>query len=161
MDARRILKPVRFLHQTDNDGLNPTTCWNWTGARNSNGYGRFVDGGRHKLAHRVSYELFVGTIPSGLNVCHSCDNRLCVNPHHLWVGTQSENLRDAFQKARHSFPDTRGENNGNRKLSARDVQEIRAMFQGGQRRFQIAARFGVSPSTIGDIIAGKTWRKAA
>lgn len=161
MDVRQVLKPVRFLRQADSNGLDPDACWLWTGAENANGYGRFVDGSQHKLAHRVSYELFVGSIPDGMNVCHACDNRKCVNPHHLWLGPQTDNLRDAVAKGRMFRPDTNGELNGNRKLCADDVRTIRAMFRGGQRRYQIANRFGVSPSTVGEIIAGKLWKDVA
>lgn len=161
MDARSILKPIRFLKQAETSGLDPTPCWTWTGGVNSNGYGRFVDKNRHALAHRVSHELFVGPIPDGMNVCHSCDNRVCVNPHHLWLGSQSENLKDAVAKGRMKRPDTNGERNGNRKLSADDVRAIRAMFSGGLRRYRIAERFGVSPSTVGEIIARKIWKEVA
>lgn len=161
MDVRQVLKPVRFLRQADSHGLDPEMCWLWTGAQNTNGYGRFIDGNQHKLAHRVSYELFVGPIPDGMNVCHACDNRKCVNPHHLWVGSQTDNLRDAVAKGRMFRPNTNGEMNGNRKLSAEDVRTIRAMFRGGQRRYRIAERFGVSPSTVGGIISGKIWKDVA
>lgn len=161
MNVRQVLKHVRFLRQADSDGLDPEACWIWTGAENSNGYGRFVLGNQLKLAHRVSYELFIGPIPDGMNVCHACDNRKCVNPHHLWLGSQSENLKDAVSKGRLTPPNTSGERNGNRKLCADDVRSIRAMFQGGQRRFQIANRFGVSPSTVGEILAGKIWKDVA
>jgi len=161
MDARKILRPIRFLKQTDTAGLDVDVCWLWKGAVNSNGYGRFIDKNVHKLAHRVAYEIFVGPIPDGQNACHSCDNRLCVNPHHLWIGTQSANLKDAVSKGRMFRPNTNGERNGNHKLCDDDVRTIRAMFHGGQRRYRIAEHFGVSPSTVGDIIAGKIWKDVA
>ncbi len=158
---RDVLAPIRFLQKADTKDLNPDTCWEWTGPINTNGYGRFVMGNAHILAHRQSYEFFVGSIPDGKNVCHSCDNRQCVNPHHLWLGSQSENLKDAADKGRMFKPNTNGERNGNRKLCADDVRTIRAMFRGGQRRYRIAERFGVSPSTVGEIIAGKIWKDVA
>lgn len=161
MDSRAILKPVRFLKQANTHGLDPEVCWAWTGAVNSNGYGRFIDKNRHVLAHRSSYEIFVGVIPEGMNVCHSCDNRLCVNPHHLWLGSQSENLKDAARKGRRFAPDTRGERNGNRRLSQADVERIRSMYAGGQRKFRIAQAYGVSPSTVTDIVSFKTWKDAS
>lgn len=161
MNARQILRPIRFLRQTDSDGLDPDACWLWTGAINSNGYGRFIDKNTHKLAHRVAYELFVGPIPEAMNVCHTCDERKCVNPHHLWLGSQSDNLRDAVAKDRMFRPNTNGERNGNRKLTTEDVRSIRAMFRGGQLKYRIAQHFGVSPSTVGEIISGKTWKEAA
>lgn len=161
MDVRCILKHVRFLRQAETRGLDPDVCWMWSGASNSNGYGRFIDKNVHHLAHRVAYELFIGPIPGGMNVCHTCDERLCVNPHHLWLGSQSDNLKDAVAKGRMFRPNTNGERNGNRKLSADDVRTIRAMFSGGQRRYQIASIFGVSPSTVGEIISGKIWKDVA
>lgn len=161
MIEREIIAPIRFLQKADTCGLDPEKCWTWNGSVNSNGYGKFVVGNVQRLAHRVAHEYFIGPVPDGEVVCHACDNRLCVNPHHLWIGTQSDNLKDASRKGRMFRPDTRGERNGNRKLSADDVRTIRAMFRGGQRRYQIAAMFGVSPSTVGEIISRKIWKDVA
>lgn len=147
---------ARFLGQCDH--RDDASCWEWRGIMNTNGYGRFSFANRHRLAHRFSFSLFIGSIPSGMVVCHSCDNRKCVNPRHLWVGTQSENLKDAFAKGRHTTPDTRGERNGNRKLDWRRVMAIREMHSEGTKKYLIAQAFGVSPSTIGEIIANEIWK---
>ena len=88
---RRFLKFVNMA--------TPDECWNWVGSLKGNGYGQFNDGGP-KYAHRVAYELFVGPVPEGKYVCHTCDNRRCVNPRHLWIGDQLLNLRDMMQKGR-------------------------------------------------------------
>jgi hypothetical protein len=133
-------------------------CWEWTGLENTNGYGRFSYKDSHRLAHRVSYQIFFGEIPAGYVVCHNCDNRKCVNPSHLWLGTQSENLRDAAAKDRMHRPNTRGELNGNRKLDWKKVNTIRSMHKRGALKSHLAQLFRVSPTTIGNIIAGGTWK---
>jgi hypothetical protein len=78
-------------------------CWEWIGGLFSNGYGRFTDaknGSSHVLAHRRSFQLFRELIPSGLFVCHSCDNKRCVRPDHLWLGTAKDNSQDMHSKGR-------------------------------------------------------------
>lgn len=161
MRQHQILPPIRFLRKVDTHDLDPNLCWEWRGPINSNGYGRFVVKNKHVLAHRLAHEMFIGPIPDGKCVCHACDNRRCVNPHHLWAGSQSENLKDAASKGRMFRPDTSGNRNGNRKLSASDVRTIREMKKGGQLQYKIAEKFNVSPSTIGEIVAGKIWKDAA
>ena len=77
-------------------------CWEWTGARDRGGYGSFTHKGVTLKAHRVSWvEFNKKEVPSGLYVCHSCDNRLCVNPAHLWIGTAKDNTQDMMKKGRH------------------------------------------------------------
>lgn len=147
----RFFREVQF--PVDKDG-----CWEWVGIENSNGYGRFSYKDSHRLAHRFSYLVFFGEVPSGMMVCHECDNRKCVNPSHLWLGTQSENLKDAASKGRMFRPDTRGEKNGNRKLDWRKVKTIRGMYSQGLRKSQIAQLFRVSPSTVGNIINQEIWK---
>jgi len=76
------------------------TCWNWLGSVNNSGYGFIRWHGERYGVHRLSYELFIGNIPDGLFALHKCDNRKCVNPDHLWLGTQSDNLKDMYNKGR-------------------------------------------------------------
>lgn len=133
-------------------------CWEWTHDQNSNGYGRFSLKDRSLSAHRVAFEIFGAKIPADKVVCHTCDNRLCVNPAHLWLGTQSENLVDAARKGRMFQPDTRADKNGNTKLTWDDVLNIRKQVSNGVRQNDVARAFGVSPSTVANIKNHQTWR---
>ena len=148
---------ARFLCYADFE--NEGACWEWCGVENSNGYGRFSYRNQYVLAHRFSYLIFFGAIPDGMNVCHTCDNRKCVNPSHLWLGTQAENITDAVRKGRMRHPDTRADKNGNTTLDWHRVRAIRAMHDQGTKKFRIAQLFGVSPSTIGNIINYETWKE--
>ena len=128
-------------------------CWEWRGARQPKGYGRFLDGGRKVGAHRFVCELTYG--PSvGRYALHACDNPGCVRPDHLRWGTQSENLADAVRRGR--LRRTDGEFSPRAKLTWSQVAEIRRRSR--ERRVDLAAEFGVSAPAIGSIIHGRNWK---
>lgn len=158
-DLRDPFTIARFLSNVEH--LAEAECWEWDGTKNSNGYGRFSFKNRHRLAHRVAYEIFFGDVPNGMNVCHKCDNRRCVNPRHLWLGTQSENLADAAAKGRNFTPDTSAEKNGNTSLDWERVRAIRKLHRDGMKKFHIAQIFNVSPSTVGNITKNQTWKEVS
>lgn len=141
---------TRFLSRVDVKDWNHLVCWPWLGAGKGNGYGNIRANGRNITAHRRSYELFVGPVSDGLDVCHSCDNRSCVNPDHLFLGTRTENVDDARQKGRLT--------GGKRKhLRESTVQEIRRRLAGGMSARRVSADTGVGYSTIKNIEKGQSY----
>lgn len=135
-------------------------CWLWVGATNGGRYGKITahDPPRTSLlAHRVAYELYRGPIPAGMLVCHKCDNIICVNPDHLFLGDTSDNARDAVAKGRGHFHWRR---NPKTALSPEIVANIRRLTAAGERPKDLAARYGVTPETIYSVINHQTWKAA-
>lgn len=136
-------------------------CWLWTGAAGDDEYGRVRYEGRVLRAHQAAYLLFRGPIRD-LMVCHKCDTPACVNPDHLFLGTGSDNQQDSVRKGRHAtakyFGSQRGERNGNAKLTAEDVQEIRVRRRKGECQKKIAEDFGVTRANISRICRNESWR---
>lgn len=129
----------------------PSGCWEWSGAKIT-GYGVIRVDRRNKLAHRASYEIHCGAIEPGLNVCHRCDNPLCINPEHLFLATHAGNMADKVAKNRQS----RGEGRPLAKLTNADVLEIRAAS--GIPQSALAARYGIGQNIISRIRTGKRWK---
>jgi hypothetical protein len=134
-------------------------CWDFTGRLTMDGYGELVDvrsGARRTVrAHRLSFETNCGPIPDGLHVLHRCDNRKCVNPAHLYCGTNSDNIRDRV--ARHRSARNVGQLNGRSKITANIASDIRARAASGESRASIARSIGVSKAQITRIVNNKQW----
>lgn len=134
-------------------------CWIWAGASHPTGYGRFgMYKGDVDFAHRASWRLFRGAIPKGIYVCHHCDVRMCVNPNHLFLGTATDNMRDASKKNRIKMPPqsyASSDAHQVAKLTNENVREIRSSSVGS---FALARKFGVSPSTIWSARTGRTFK---
>jgi hypothetical protein len=161
----RLFRFISFLSHVEIGG--PNECWEWKGSVSSEGYGQFRwPEKKVKLAHVAAYVFFIGRVRkrSGrrLCVCHSCDNPPCVNPKHLWLGTQQQNIADMIKKGRGSYPghhqQKSGEDAANAKLSAKDVRKIRKLYATGKyTQKELGKKFGVIGCTIGAITSGYTW----
>ncbi len=141
-------------------------CWLWTAAtRGKTGYGAFKYEGKVIDAHRMSWELAHGPIPEGLFVCHTCDERLCVNPQHLFLGTSQENALDAVNKGRMKPPAyephhkrAKGTENSAAILTEEQVVEIRERYKAGGVSSRFLGRvYGVCHTTIQRIVKGRYW----
>ncbi len=130
-------------------------CWLWIGSTNMRGYGQFVVKGRQRIgAHRLAWLLSRGEIPKGQEVCHSCDNGLCVNPEHLFLGSHRDNHLDSVRKGRKRAW-------GLQKLDARQVEAIRRRVAAGELQRVVAADFGISRNHVSSIVHRTSWAHLA
>jgi len=137
--------------------LGPDDCWEWLAGTNDKGYGNFWVEGKTLRPHRISWELTHGPIPEGLHCLHHCDNRVCVNPSHLFLGTNKVNVDDRVLKGRTFHPI--GESHSLTKLSNEQVLEIRRLYtlENHVSQAKLGILFGVKRSVITKIISRKTW----
>jgi hypothetical protein len=146
----------RFWQKVDKQGENE--CWNWIGAKSGYRYGSFsIHSYTQIKAHRLSWLIHFGDIPKGMLVCHKCDNSLCVNPKHLFLGTTTDNMRDMTRKGRHA--NMAGEHNPRAKLCNEDIIEIKEKYESGKfKQKELANLYGIVQTGISCIILGKTWK---
>ena len=146
----------------DNVTVSDTGCWEWQRSKFSNGYGKqrwYRPGRRYETrAHRVSYTAFIGEIPEGAHILHTCDNPACCNPEHLRPGTCAENMKDKVQKDRQA----KGEGNGRAKLTDDAVLYIRRRYaEGGISMRALAREYDVSSVLISLVVRRKIWTHVA
>lgn len=162
----------RFWSNVDMSG-GPDACWIWK-LKKYKGYGQVKFNGRHRQAHCVAWELTNGPIPEGKCVCHDCpggDNRACLNPKHLWLGTHQENMQDMVDKGRSLKGDMnparrrietrpRGSDHGKAITNESDVIQMRNLYYAGEfNSSQLAIRFGLSKCQTARILAGRVWKQ--
>jgi len=154
--------------------VNMLGCYEWIGAFKENGYGMFTIQAHEYRAHRIAWSLFSGKSPDGWHVCHHCDNPACVNPLHLFLGKDADNLLDCRIKGRINVgirirgdahhtrcrPETvcRGVRNGAAVLTEDEVRQIRGQYRGGRAKARLARGFKTSVSNIRRILSWDTWR---
>lgn len=134
--------------------VDETGCIEWTGYIRSDGYGSLRIDGKQVQAHRAAYEFAFGKIEDGLLVCHRCDNRKCINPEHLFLGTHQDNMKDMTEKNRQSREASRWSS----KLNAGQVAEIRTRHSHGETIRALATYFGIGKTAIFNIVDRHTWK---
>lgn len=145
-------EPERFWSKVDVGELDE--CWEWLAGKDRNDYGQFWVRRGLWQAHRVAWVLTYGPIPEGLFVCHHCDNSSCVNPYHLFLGTNADNVADSARKGRRA----KGEKNGSSKLTKEEVLDIRDLYATGEwTQQELADEFGVSNPAISYLLSRRTW----
>lgn len=135
-----------------------SACWLWAGAKHRQGYGTATFQHRVYLAHRLAWEYTHWPLLPGQCVCHTCDVPACVNPAHLFVGTQQDNIADMCAKGRTRVRPCPGERNGMSKLTAEDVKIARMAYEIGFSQRRIAHALGVDQSNISQIVRRVTWK---
>lgn len=144
----------RFWSKVDRSG-GPDACWPWTASLDGRGYGQFGIGhDRMFRAHRMAVEMDGRPVSPGDVVCHHCDNKRCVNPSHLYVGTKRTNTDDAMRRGQTA----RGERSGPAKLTSAEVSEVKARVAYGWSQSMVAMMFGICQQSVSDIVRGVNWK---
>ena len=142
--SKRISKFWSNIDRTDK-------CWFWLPRPNSMGYGTFLLRKATFMAHRIAYELVKGPIPRGMFLCHTCDVPRCVNPEHMFLGSQKDNMQDSERKGRTNLPGA--------KLTLEQVRQIALVTNRSRGQASTVARmFNVSPMTVSRIWTGLSWK---
>lgn len=154
MDEKTI---ARFWSKVDKSG----ECWLWTACQKDTGYGQFRVNGHTRMVHKLSWELHRGPVPGGLSVLHDCpggDNPACVNPAHLWLGTQADNMRDMDAKKRRKWGEHKGASNPAALLTEDQVRAVRKSFIPRKVTAKtLATRYGVTLACVWDILHRRSW----
>jgi hypothetical protein len=132
-------------------------CWVWLGTKTARGYGKIYDGEKMEYAHRLSWKLVNGSISDEMEVCHTCDNPMCVNPVHLFIGSHLENVRDMVAKDRGN----RGERHGHAKLTDEQVKFIRRLARDGLPQIWIATVFHLHVRYVWQLVHNERWKHIA
>lgn len=151
-DPEARLRSYGWTERLHIEALGP--CWDWNGPVFRGGYGRVKFQYKSWSAHRLAFTVWVGPIPEGQVVRHRCDNRMCIRPIHLELGTTQDNVQDRYERGRCA----RGASNGNAKLNPDAVRDIRARAASGESNKSISERYGVTAGAIYFVIQLRTWR---
>lgn len=149
LPSQTLSQREKVLWLKSRTSINENGCWEWQSTLQKTGYGKIQEWlHKSRLAHRAMYSLSVSPIPNGMYVLHSCDNRKCINPEHLWLGNHSENQKDKVSKGRHNY-----------KFSDDDVSQIKRFASYGIQRIEILRAFKISTFWFDKIV--KEGRRSA
>lgn len=154
---KKIREPLTRNNLSEFTSVDASGCWNWILRLNDDGYGKKTLDGKKRSAHVIVWILFNGDLPKGKCVLHKCDNRRCVNPDHLFVGTQLDNIQDMKEKGRAR----KGVTHFWAKINPAIVANMRSDRASGQTFKSIAEKYGVDEKTAWHAIKGRTWRHVA
>ena len=154
-----------FWEKVDKNGPEPETrihldiepqCWIWIGGKSQDGYGVLGGVGWKSGSHRFSWKIHFGKIPEGMEVCHKCNNRACVRPGHLFLGTHGDNIRHAFSEGRMVRP--KGVNHPKCKMNDDIVRSIRLRYESGESALEISRDIGMDSGAVFHAVVGITWK---